>query len=165
MTDLPAARAVSRHHHGALADTVALDYESRFLRRRRLVTASGASLMVDLAETTSLDHGDALLLEDGRAVGVVAAAEHLVEVRGDLPRLAWHVGNRHTPCQITADRLVIRRDHVIEAMLRQLGAELTPVHVPFRPEGGAYGHGRTMGHDHAPSQHDHSDTHDHAHSH
>lgn len=165
MTDLPPSRAVARHHHGALADTVALDYEARFLRRRRLMTESGASLMVDLAETTSLDHGDALILEDGRAVGVVAAAEQLVEVRGDLPRLAWHIGNRHTPCQITADRLVIRRDHVIEAMLRQLGADLTPVHAPFRPEGGAYGHGRTMGHDHGPSPHDHSHTHDHAHSH
>ena len=45
--------------------------------------------------------------------------------------------------------LVIRRDHVLEAMLRGLGAELAPVIAPFRPEGGAYGHGRTMGHDHA----------------
>lgn len=160
MTDLPPARTVSRHHHGALADTVALDYEARFLRRRRLVAASGASLMVDLAETTSLDHGDALILDDGRAVGVVAAAEDLVEVRGDLSRLAWHIGNRHTPCQIARDRLVIRRDHVIEAMLRQLGADLTPVHAPFQPEGGAYGHGRTMGHDHG-----HSHSHDHAHAH
>lgn len=158
MTDLPPARTVARHHHGALADTVALDYEARFLRRRRLVTASGASLMVDLVETTSLDHGDALLLDDGRAVGVVAAAEDLFEVRGDLSRLAWHIGNRHTPCQIAHDRLVIRRDHVIEAMLRQLEADLTPIHAPFRPEGGAYGHGRTMGHDHGQS-------HDHAHSH
>ena len=158
MTDLPPAHAIVRHHHGPCTDRVALDYEARFLRRRRLTTESGASLMVDLPETTSLDQDDALILADGRAVKVVAAAEDLVAVTGDLPRLAWHIGNRHTPCQISADRLLIRRDHVIEAMLAQLGAGLTTLSAPFTPEGGAYGHGRTMGHDHGAS---HGHSHDH----
>jgi urease accessory protein len=75
-------------------------------------------------------------------------------VSGDLARLAWHIGNRHTPCQVEKGRLLIRRDHVLEAMLRQLGAGVEAVIAPFRPEGGAYGHGRTMGHDHGHS-HDH----------
>ena len=148
MTDLPAARALIRHYHGTVADSVTLDYEARLLRRRRLATDAGAHVLVDLAETVSLDHGDGLQLADGRVLGVRAAAEDLVAVSGDLARLAWHIGNRHTPCQIGAGRLVIRRDHVIEAMLAQLGAVLTPVCESFRPEGGAYGHGRTMGHDH-----------------
>jgi urease accessory protein len=65
-----------------------------------------------------------------------------------LPRLAWHIGNRHTPCQIAADHLLIRADHVLEGMLRGLGAGVTPTMAAFAPEGGAYGHGRTMGHDH-----------------
>ena len=93
-------------------------------------------------------------------MGVEAAPEDLIEVRGDLARLAWHIGNRHTPCQIGAGHLTIRRDHVIEAMLAHLGADLTPVTGPFRPEGGAYGKGRTMGHDHGG--HDHGHTHSHA---
>ena len=33
-------------------------------------------------------------------------------------------------------------------MLARLGAALRPVMAPFRPEGGAYGHGRTHGHHH-----------------
>jgi urease accessory protein len=69
-------------------------------------------------------------------------------VTGDLTRLAWHIGNRHTPCQIEADHLVIRADHVLAAMLTGLGASVTPAKAPFTPEGGAYGHGRTMGHEH-----------------
>ena len=81
-----------------------------------------------------------------------------------LPRLAWHIGNRHTPCRIEADRLIIRQDHVLEAMLRQLGAEIQHANLPFRPEGGAYGHGRTFGHDHG-SSHDHAHDHRHAHHH
>ncbi len=73
----------------------------------------------------------------------------------DLMRYAWHIGNRHTPCQIEATRLLIRRDHVLEAMLTRLGATLTPISEPFTPEGGAYGTGRTMGHSHGPESHSH----------
>lgn len=141
------------------ADSVTLDHESRFLRRKRLSTEAGAEFVADLPETVSLDDGDALVLESGGLVAVRAAAEPLLEVRGPaLARLAWHVGNRHTPCQIEADRLLIRNDTVLAEMLRGLGATLAPVTAPFRPEGGAYGHGRTMGHSHGghdPAAHAH----------
>lgn len=129
-------------------DSVVLGYEDRFLRRRRLVTEGGRGVMVDLPETVSLRDGDALELLDGRLIAVEAAAEPVLVVTGDLPRLAWHIGNRHTPCQIGAERLVIREDHVLKAMLVQLGARVAHAMEPFNPEGGAYGHGRTMGHDH-----------------
>jgi urease accessory protein len=134
------------------ADRLDLTYEGRFLRRRRITTAGGADVMIDLPETTSLNDGDALVLDTGGRVRIVAADEPLVAVKGpDLARLAWHVGNRHTPCQIGADRLFILRDHVLEGMLTGLGATVTPVMAAFRPEGGAYGVGRTMGHDHGPA--------------
>lgn len=135
---------------GPAAALVTLSYDERLIRRKRLETSAGG-LMVDLNETLSLDPGDALRCEDGRLVEVAAADEPIVEVRGDLARLAWHIGNRHTRCQIGPDHLAIRKDHVLEAMLAQLGATLTRVMAPFRPEGGAYGHGRTFGHDHAPN--------------
>jgi len=163
-----AAGAVQRAGHKAtLADTITLSYEARFLRRKRLCTDGGGSVMVDLAETTSLNHGDALMLDDGRAIGVQAAPEALLAVTGrNLTRLAWHIGNRHTPCQIEQGRLLIQTDHVLADMLRGLGADVAEVTEPFVPEGGAYGHGRTMGHDHGPGHgHDHSHDHDHDHDH
>src|SRR6056297_1621244 len=148
MTDLPVARQLLAKAPKAVADTVVLDYDARLMRRKRLVGKAGLTFLVDLAEVTNLDDHWGFALDDGRAVAVAAAPEDLVEVRGDLARLAWHIGNRHTPCQIGVDHLVIRRDPVIEAMLARLGADLGPVTGPFRPEGGAYGKGRTMGHDH-----------------
>lgn len=129
------------------ADKVVLDYDARFLRRKRLVCASGKGVLVDLAETVSLDHGDALVA-GGILIEIAAALEPVLVVTGDLPRLAWHIGNRHTPCQIEPGRLVIRRDHVLEGMLTGLGATVRPSMERFTPEGGAYGHGRTMGHAH-----------------
>jgi urease accessory protein len=128
---------------------VVLDYDGRMLRRKRLETAHGAGFMVDLPETVSLNEGDAFALIDGRVIEVRAADELVAIITGNLPRLAWHIGNRHTPCEVTATHLVIRRDHVLEQMLQGLGATVTTAIAPFRPEGGAYGHGRTMGHDHA----------------
>ncbi len=136
---------------GTPADRVHLDYEGRFLRRKRLEGQGGTSFLVNLAETVSLDEGDAFELLDGRLIEVLADDEPLLEIKGALTRLAWHIGNRHTPCQIVAEALLIRQDHVLEAMLKQLDATVRPVFAPFRPEGGAYGHGRTMGHDHGPS--------------
>ena len=128
--------------------TITLEFEARFLRRKRMVTDCGMAFMVDLTETVSLDAGDAFLLDDGRQIIIQAAAEPVVEIRHkDLAKIAWHIGNRHTPCEIRQDCLVIRRDHVLEDLLTRLGAILARTEAPFNPEGGAYGVGRT--HDHA----------------
>jgi urease accessory protein len=125
------------------------------LRRKVLKTARGQTLLVDLAHTTSLDHGDAFELDDGNLIQVSAAAEPLLQITGDLVQLAWHIGNRHTPCQIEANRLLIQDDPVIGHMLEHLGATVTQVNEPFTPEGGAYGHGRTHSHEHGHTAHEH----------
>ena len=144
------AQHIETHiHAGDATDTVTLDYEARFLRRKRLVSDAGEPFLVELAETRSLSQGEGFRLDDGRIIAVMAAAEPLLAVRHDnLARIAWHVGNRHTPCQIADDHILIREDKVLQAMLEGLGASVTQVTAPFTPEGGAYGHGRTHGHEH-----------------
>lgn len=138
------------------AQVCALDYEARFIRRKRLETTQGLTFLLDLAQTTSLDHGDAVVLQDGRQIEIQAADEAVLVVKGgDLARLAWHIGNRHTPCQIEGDHLVIRDDPVIGHMLEHLGATLSAQTAPFTPEGGAYGMGRTHSHAHGATAHDH----------
>jgi urease accessory protein len=165
MTEAEMVRAYAIEEGGGAgaSDAVVLAWEDRWRRRGRLTTESGASVMLDLAEAMELRDGDALMLADGRRVAVRAAAEPLTEVRGEdathLARLAWHLGNRHLPVQIESGRLLIRRDHVLEDMLARLGARLAPTEAAFRPEGGAYGHGRTHAHAHAPHAHDDPDAH------
>lgn len=130
---------------------VSLTYDARLLRRKRLVAETGETFLVDLPQTTSVSAGDAFVLTDGRQVAVIAADEPLMRVTGDLVRFAWHIGNRHAPCAIEADALVVQREKVMRGMLEQLGATVTDFEGPFTPEGGAYGHGRTMGHAHSHS--------------
>ena len=139
------------HHAGQANDTVSLTYDARLLRRKRLVSDGGEPFLVDLEHTTSVNAGDAFVLQDGRQIHVIAADEPLMRISGDVVRLAWHIGNRHAPCAITDDALIVQREKVMRAMLEQLGATVTEFDGPFTPEGGAYGHGRTMGHDHSHS--------------
>lgn len=153
----------------AAADTVVLDFDDRHRRRVAMTGTRGLSFVLDLPEAVALRGGDALGLEDGRLIEVVAAPEPLLEVRGADPlhvvRLAWHLGNRHLPTQIMPKALRIRRDHVIEDMLRGLGARVIEIDAPFDPEGGAY---NTSGHAHSHAQssaHAHSHAHDHHHDH
>jgi len=159
----------------APADTVVLDFDDRHRRRMAMTGTRGLEFLLDLENAVALRGGDALVLEDGRLVEVVAAPEPLLEIRGRDPhhliRVGWHLGNRHLPTQIVGKGLRIRRDHVIEAMVKGLGARVVEIEAPFDPEGGAYadaahGHDDHAHHDHGHHHHDHHDHHhDHDHGH
>ena len=152
-------------------DTVSLDHEGRHRRRVTLKGQAGTEFLLDLEKAIVLNDGDALKLEDGRLVLVKAAPQKLVEIRTENParlmKAAWHIGNRHTPAEVTADAIYIEDDHVLVEMLRGLGCAVNAVERPFQPERGAYdqgGHGHHHhGHDH--SHHDHHNHDHHAHGH
>lgn len=165
MTGAPLPRAIAIHPAGSwpeaeARDTVTVDFDDRHRRRKVYLTDGGGSFLLDLAEATVMRDGDGLALEGGGFIRLRAAPEDLVEVTaatsGELLRLAWHLGNRHLPAEIAGDRILIRYDHVIVAMLRGLGAMVRKVRAPFNPEGGAYG-----GHAHAHHHHHDGDDHHH----
>ncbi|MFG1222386.1 urease accessory protein UreE [Xanthobacter wiegelii] len=160
-----------------VADEITLDHHARHRRRFALTADGGLSFLLDLDKATVLDDGDAVKLEDGRLVRVKAAAEELVEVTTANPlrlmKVAWHLGNRHVPAEITETAVYFVDDHVLTEMVRGLGAGVTKVTRPFRPEKGAYeaaeahgGHGHaheSHGHEHHGHEHHGHEHHDHAH--
>ena len=132
------------------ADRVVLDAGDRHLRRVVLTGERGLSFLVDLPKPAQLRDGDGLVLDDGSIVCVAGAPEPLAEISAhgalDTVRLAWHLGNRHTEVEIAGDKLRIRRDHVLEEMLRGLGAHLDAIDAPFDPEPPSpHGHGHSHG--------------------
>ncbi len=142
-----------------ITGTVVLTHEDRQRRRVMLTMADGAEFLLDLDKATDLNEGDALKLEDGHLVLVNAAVQELLEIRAENPlrlmRVAWHIGNRHTPAEITDNALYIEDDHVLAEMIRGQGCSLTKVMRPFKPERGAYdhaGHDAAHGHDHGSHQ-------------
>jgi urease accessory protein len=156
---------------GDAADSVVLDYDDRHRRRLAMTGTKGTGFLLDLPAVAELRGGDALVLDDGRLIEVVAAPEPLLEIRCadplHLARMAWHLGNRHLPVQLLPKALRIRRDHVIADMAAQLGARVIEIEGPFDPERGAYAasaeHHHHDGHDH--HHHDEHHSHDHGHGH
>ena len=130
-------------------DFIELSYDERFLRRKKLTSYNGIEFLVDLKNTISLKKDDMFKLDSGLLINVRYKIEELLEIKGNnLMHLIWHIGNRHIPCQIEENRILIQNDKVIEEMILRLNGQTKVVQEAFDPEGGAYGIGRTHGHRH-----------------
>ena len=131
-----------------------LVHHERHVRRAVIALVHGDRVALDLPEPVTLRHGDRLVLADGREAEVIAGEEALIEVTGrdakHLAEIAWHLGNRHTPAQIEAGRILVAREPVLMRMLEGLGAKIRRVDEPFSPEHGAY-----HGHAHGSDSHEH----------
>ena len=120
-----------------------------YLRRKKLTSYNGIEFLVDLKNTISLKKDDMFKLDSGLLINVRYKIEELLEIKGNnLMHLIWHIGNRHIPCQIEENRILIQNDKVIEEMILRLNGQTKVVLEAFDPEGGAYGIGRTHGHRH-----------------
>jgi urease accessory protein len=159
---------VAERRAGPVVDTLILPHAQRQAQKGFLFGIKGTCVELDFPETVRLRTDDALLLDTGGLVEVVAEPEPLIEVRAaDLPslaRLAWHLGDRHVPVQIMERKLRLKRDESIEGLLQSLGAKVVAIEAPFEPEGGAY-EVTAGGHHHHDHDHDHDHGHDHHHHH
>ena len=130
-------------------DEITLSYEDRFIRRKKLITNNGTEFLVNLEETVSVNENNFFELENGNLIKVLSKEENLIEITGDnLKQIIWHIGNRHLPCQIEENRILIQDDAVILDMVLNLHGNVKKVFEKFKPEGGAYGIGRTHSHKH-----------------
>ncbi|MEE2760934.1 MAG: urease accessory protein UreE [Pseudomonadota bacterium] len=123
--------------------TVTLAFDDRYRRRIKFTDDTGEDFLLDLKEATRLEDGDGLVLEAGGIIAVRAATEDVLDITctgpAEAARIAWHIGNRHTPIQVVEDGgLRIAYDHVLEAMITGLGGYCRRTRAPFAPEPGAY---------------------------
>ena len=153
------------------AATLALDWDTRQKSRFDAQDSQGRTLAVFLPRGSVVRGGDVLVAEDGSLVLAQAAPQPVMVVRpcaehgqpSDLLRAAYHLGNRHVPVDLRADRLQFEPDSVLAEMLRRMHLTVTEEQAGFEPEGGAYqAGGHAHGHDHG---HDHDHSHDHGHDH
>lgn len=135
MSDLPPARRVlyNAPTHPPI-DQVVLTQSERAIRVRALTTVKGDTFVVELPNRQSLEACFGFELEDGRSIAIVKAPEQVLEVRGDIARFAWHIGNQSLPCQIGADRLLVPYSPAVDALLHSLGAQTRRIDAPFSPE-------------------------------
>ena len=145
-----------------------LPFESRQKSRLKAKLVSGEDVGLMLPRGEILRGGDLVTASDGRVIEVVAEPEKLLHIESkELARVAYHLGNRHVPVQVGENFLRIAQDHVLEEMVRKLGAKVSRIEAAFEPEAGAYAGGHHQ-HDemgHGGKIHDHHHDHDHEHGH
>ena len=118
---------------------LSLAFDRRQRSRQRALLDSGEEIAMVMPRGEILRGGDRVLASDGRVFEVLSAPERLLHIEApSLARIAYHLGNRHVPVQVGEGFLRIAEDHVLEDMLRRLGASVMHVEAPFEPEGGAY---------------------------
>ncbi len=155
------------------AASVELDWDTRQKSRFDATDSSGRALGVFLTRGSVVRGGDVLVAEDGSLIRVLAAPQAVLRVTAcpahggpaDLPRAAYHLGNRHVPLEVRAEHLQFEPDPVLAEMLRAMHLIVTELQAAFEPEAGAYAashHGHDHAHDHG---HDHGPAHDHDHDH
>jgi urease accessory protein len=144
-----------------------LPFEQRQKSRLKTQLVSGEDVALMLPRGEILRGGDLVTASDGRVIEVVAEPERLLHVEAEsLAKVAYHLGNRHVAVQVGEGFLRIAADHVLEEMVKKLGAKVRGVEAPFEPEAGAYAGGHQhdeMGH--GGKIHDHGHDHDHDHDH
>jgi urease accessory protein len=77
------------------------------------------------------------------------------------------LGDRHVPAQVFANRLRIRRNPEIEALLTERGARTAAIEAPFEPDAAAPArdhhdhrhHGHNRDHHHGQDDHHHGGSH------
>jgi urease accessory protein len=119
-----------------------LPFDLRQKSRLRTALTSGEEVALALPRGMVLRGGDWVVATDGRVIEVVARPEQVLHVLCTSPlalaRAAYHLGNRHVPVQLGEGWLRLGADHVLEEMLKGLGATVIPITAPFEPEAGAY---------------------------
>jgi urease accessory protein len=144
------------------------DLRQKSRLRTRLVSGEEVGLMLPRGEV--LRGGDLVTASDGRVIEVLAEPEELLHIETrELAKVAYHLGNRHVPVEVGEGYLRIAQDHVLEEMVKKLGAKVKHVEAPFEPEAGAYAGGQhrhdEMGHGGKIHDHHHEHEHDHDHEH
>ncbi len=128
---------------GDAVGSVTLAFGDRHKRRFKMADDGGVPFLLDLEAAVLLADGDGLVLEGGGVILVRAATEPVADIHcsslEETARMAWHIGNRHTPLQVLEGGVLrILDDHVLVHMVESLGARTERHPAPFAPEPGAY---------------------------
>ena len=74
---------VEKPNNKNVIDTITLNYNDRFIRRKKLVSDNNLEFLVNLPETISVNKDDGFLLDDGNVILIKNAKETLIEIKSE----------------------------------------------------------------------------------
>ncbi|MGN0902034.1 MAG: urease accessory protein UreE [Succinivibrio sp.] len=144
-------------NEGVPSYTLSLGMDDRVKSRIIAISDQGEQIAISIERGRVLKDGELLQNEEGVILQINSSFESVSTVTAanshELTRLAYHLGNRHVPLQISSDGFLrYQVDHVLDEMVEKLGGSVKHEQAKFDPENGAYAHHH---HEHSHEHHEH----------
>ena len=112
---------------GRRLERIHLDADAMARTHQRTVTDAGTEVGISLPRGTTLRPGDVVYVDADRVIVVEGIEEDVLVVRPRAP-LEWglvgfHLGNRHCQPFFEGSEVLVRYDHTVEALLREIGVD------------------------------------------
>lgn len=111
-------------HDSEKIEWIELDWEELNKRILRKTTTTGREVAIVLDEQ-GLRYGDVLFQNDTSTIAVRTKLEPAYVIKpatiAEMGKVAFELGNRHTPCIIEDDEIIVRYDRTLEVIFRETG--------------------------------------------
>jgi urease accessory protein len=106
-------------------DWLELEWEELNKRILRKSTTRGVDIAIRLEEGQALHYGDVLYEEDDTLIAIRTKREKAFVIKPktmrEMGEIAFKIGNRHTPCIIEDEGILIRYDHTLQELIDEVG--------------------------------------------
>lgn len=106
-------------------DWLELEWEDLNKRIMRKQTESGTDVAISLEKSSHLHYGDVLYEDENTLIAIRTKLEKAIVIKPktmrEMGKAAFEIGNRHTPCIIEDNEILVRYDHTLEKLLDEVG--------------------------------------------
>ena len=115
---------------------IELGWEELSKRILRTETDHGTDIALSLDHDEPLQYGDVLFEDEERRIAVRTKMEAVIVIRPkdmtEMGKAAFELGNRHTPCLIDEDEIIVRADHTLNKLLDEVGVSYQTTERRFK---------------------------------
>lgn len=106
-------------------DWLELEWEELNKRIMRKQTENGTDVSISLESSGHLHYGDVLYEDENTLIVIRTKLEKVYVIKPktmkEMGKMAFEIGNRHTPCIIEDDEILVRYDHTLEKLMDEVG--------------------------------------------
>ena len=121
---------------GKTTEWVELDWEELSKRILRTETNQGTDIALKLNQEEPLQYGDLLFEDAARRIAIRTKMEPVIVISPkdmtEMGKAAFELGNRHTPCLIDENEIIVRADHTLNKLLDEVGVSYETTERRFK---------------------------------
>lgn len=117
-------------------DWLELEWEELNKRILRKETESGKDVALSFESAGTLRYGDIVFEDENTIIAIRTKLEKVYVIKPktmeEMGRAAFEIGNRHTPCIIEDDEILVRYDHTLDKLMDEVGVSYEQAERRFK---------------------------------